>query len=792
MTRFIASLTMTLVMWLTCCTGAVAAEGTNPPPCLLPFDCIKSPVLSGVISGPTVICVGVPGTWTLNESFTPGLKQKCEETAIAVTKTKTEWVWNYVGGPEASDGFNPGTSFTNTFTQEGTYTIKWDGTATLSDSVCDPVISLVEMTFTVVKPTPKAVLTSIVTKPDPICLDEESDGICTIGDQSPCDAGAYTVKWKVESDGGPQNLQFTPASGQVALTFMQSVDLKFKIKAGPGAKGGTAKIKLTATVNGADQTTEGIISVIELKSVTHNALDFERWTPGATVVATVVVDGGLGNKEILYELINVDSGVVAAFKSVAATTATLPIDGPGRYRVRATCCMLSVVTGNPFVLWKLTATPNSTEFVWDQYRGRLDEVFASADEEAHSFTAKIAQLDQGNTALKFAADAAKEEPEQVQHALKTLQNQLNTQLQQATATQSALDAAKAQLEANRIQLRASLEAARNAHNATLVTQLEASLVANTALLADNQSQLKAIGNTITAYSQRIKDAVRASESVAKSVGRYALTVAACEFAEKILAPAGLAVEIIELVELSDKTQKYQKELAEAKAEAPKYKNLIEKSLKDKAHRESPPLTKGVSITTIPGGLKVKLAEIPSSFLTKDKKMPDAGWIPNHLLIFNGGNGWIGGPQVQELDTTGGVQGKVGIALMAYGNLGSSSVYAFCQDAPAGKIVDATSTGSTQEELLAAISSKLTEAKENEETWKTALEALTLAVGITGGVIATIGLIVGETFVVTVGGVVVLIGVAIGILATIAVAVYNLFSKEPLVKSIINLFPSSKA
>jgi hypothetical protein len=365
MTRFIASLAMTLVMWLTCSTGAVAADGTNPGPCLLPYECIKSPVLSGVISGPTVVCIGVPATWTLNESFTPGLKQRCEETAIAVTKTKTEWVWNYVGGPEPTLGYQLGTSFTSTFTQEGTYTIHWDGIATLSDSVCDYVSSKVEMTFTVVKPTPKAVLTSIVTKPDSICLDEESDGICTIGDQSLCDAGPYTVKWKVESDGGPQNLQFTPASGQVVLTFMQSVDLKFKIKAGPGAKGGTAKIKLTATVNGVDQTSSGKIDVIELKSVTHNAPEYQPWTPGATVKATAVVEGGLGNKEILYEAINVHTGAVGGSLSVASTSATVPINEPGRYRLQATLCNKSVISNRIFVLWTATLSPKKQKVQWD-------------------------------------------------------------------------------------------------------------------------------------------------------------------------------------------------------------------------------------------------------------------------------------------------------------------------------------------------------------------------------------------------------------------------------------------
>jgi hypothetical protein len=274
-TRFIASLAMTLLLWLASSTGAVADDyPVNPGDCQDSWVCIFSPTIGGTITGPYSLCPGKTGSWSISDTVTPGRKERCEMPKYPGVlnangdKGKIDWVWKIEGvNSFTADGV--GSSFDKSYSEPGEYKITWKGSAYTDDKgeseKCDnPYDVEVTFSFTVNSSTPTAALTSIVIKSDLVCA-EESDGISIIGDQSQCDPGSYTVKWKIESDGGSQNLQFTPSSGEVSLTFMQSANITFKVKAGAGAKAGTAQIKITATVNGVDQTMSGAVTVNDPK-----------------------------------------------------------------------------------------------------------------------------------------------------------------------------------------------------------------------------------------------------------------------------------------------------------------------------------------------------------------------------------------------------------------------------------------------------------------------------------------------------------------------------------------------
>jgi hypothetical protein len=266
---------MTLLLWLASSTGAVADDyPVNPGDCQDSWVCIFSPTIGGTITGPYSLCPGKTGSWSISDTVTPGRKERCEMPKYPGVlnangdKGKIDWVWKIEGvNSFTADGV--GSSFDKSYSEPGEYKITWKGSAYTDDKgeseKCDnPYDVEVTFSFTVNSSTPTAALTSIVIKSDLVCA-EESDGISIIGDQSQCDPGSYTVKWKIESDGGSQNLQFTPSSGEVSLTFMQSANITFKVKAGAGAKAGTAQIKITATVNGVDQTMSGAVTVNDPK-----------------------------------------------------------------------------------------------------------------------------------------------------------------------------------------------------------------------------------------------------------------------------------------------------------------------------------------------------------------------------------------------------------------------------------------------------------------------------------------------------------------------------------------------
>ena len=79
-TRFIASLAMTLLLWLTCSTSAVADEPVNPDDCNDPWECIFSPIIGGTITGPLTLCPGKTGSWSISDTVTLGRKERCEKT----------------------------------------------------------------------------------------------------------------------------------------------------------------------------------------------------------------------------------------------------------------------------------------------------------------------------------------------------------------------------------------------------------------------------------------------------------------------------------------------------------------------------------------------------------------------------------------------------------------------------------------------------------------------------------------------------------------------------------------
>ncbi len=105
-----------IFLGLTLSSQVCGADGSNPKPCTDPYHCSDYAQLSGTISGPTTICIGQSGTWTLTESSKIGKKKKCDDPEQDVNFESRTWNWNYIGGPEQSDGHNEGVTFTATFT----------------------------------------------------------------------------------------------------------------------------------------------------------------------------------------------------------------------------------------------------------------------------------------------------------------------------------------------------------------------------------------------------------------------------------------------------------------------------------------------------------------------------------------------------------------------------------------------------------------------------------------------------------------------------------------------------
>ena len=477
-----------------------AAEQINPKPCKDPYECVDKPKFDGTPSGPTKLCPGQEGTWKCEEKFTPGYKKRCEEDPVKIDKTSTVWS-HEVSGPEAYTGCGCGNEFTASFSTPGTYTITFEGDVYLDDyTTCGDIAKITRTySFEVADDKPKFTV-ELSIDPSSLCPGETAKATGTFTDTSDCDPGSYVVKWRIENDGGGVLLKMKPEKGEVTLTQGATKEVEITITIDGKATGGISSFTLYGESDEATESGTDDLWTVEILSLSHTAPEYQPWTAGAQIAATATIEGELGDKEILYEAINVHSGAVGGSISVADTSASVPIKEPGRYRLQATLCDKTVVAPKIFVLWTATITPTSTTIKWDDFTDVINP-----DQWSNVERTKKLMMD----ALSVAVDGVKEAEEKLFPAsTKEVQSAIN----EFIALQAQIDERLIRLEGEITELDNKLKDLNASKNS-----IEFDIRQKDAILKLEKAQLDTLAQSLNFWEGILKDPNISSEVRAQAI-----------------------------------------------------------------------------------------------------------------------------------------------------------------------------------------------------------------------------------------------------------------------------------
>jgi hypothetical protein len=278
---------------------------------------------------------------------------------------------------------------------------------------------------------------------------------------------------------------------------------------------------------------------------------------------------------------------------------------------------------------------------------------------------------------------------------------------------------------------------------------------------------------------------------------------AAEAASKVLTVYGIVEGIEQLFEAKELTEKLEKETVEAQAQTVKYQALVDNIRNLQAKRDPPPKYAYMRVGSTPGGLRCEMVETVTTWITKDKHIPqsEGAWDFRHLVLLNGKKGQWANDGDMSFVTASGPTGTKRFQLYAYGNLGTSQIFAIVLGnhmaaQPAGLIETVTSDGTTQKQMRELVQERVVEAKANSIRWKAALTAASGAIAITGGFLALVGILAADALIVAIGGLIVdvsgifLLVSALGV--AVAYAIYHLFagSGDPIMDTIQEYYPSS--
>ncbi len=351
-----------------------AADPANPKPCKDPWECdsYEKPKIDGTPSGPSTLCVKVEGSWSVENKVTPGNATRCEKdhpVGVNGGGTTEEIIWQAtVTGP---NGFsrtyeNDEGSFSDSYSDAGTYTITWVGNA-YADEVdgekpCeDPDSATVTHTFNVVSDEPDFYIPGTVTvEKSTICPGSTGTASFDILDFSACWKAPYVVTWEIKSDGGDPTATFTPSSGSVTVEYQfQMIEVTSQVAVSLGSKAGTGKILVTAKRDAEVETNTGEFEVpTALPVLTGPDIIYIKKGDTLTINVTLTNDSKDCQGEFSWSA-EVDPN--RDFR-VSPKEGMTPVLGPGGVHViplKVTCDSVAIATEGTLTVFASSPSGNS-------------------------------------------------------------------------------------------------------------------------------------------------------------------------------------------------------------------------------------------------------------------------------------------------------------------------------------------------------------------------------------------------------------------------------------------------
>ena len=392
-TRFIASLAMTLLLWLTCSTGAVAADPVNPDPCTDLWDCIYPPILGGTTAGSAMICQNKTGTWSISDLVTPGYKERCGKKKHPGIRSASgtgniDWKWKVEGAKNFSEE-GVGKTFDKSYSEPGDYKITWVGSALTDDkgevNECEkPADVTVNDTFKVIL---EERLFSVQPKSPSdfdkaFCLGEKRTGTFTIKDYSQCFQGPYVVKWHIEKSGDP-TVTVTPTEGEITIeSDLQEISVPVDVSVANPTVAGQVKLTFIGVNEYQTQSTEVTVTVKKPDYVAKFDIGDQKICRSKTLdVPFTITNRGCPVDEVVTWSVELKAGGSLPLTLANNRGVTLVAPGTPFKGIIQVSCDEAPLSGAVTLKLKATA-PSNSNGVTDSFDISLSQPSISGDVES--------------------------------------------------------------------------------------------------------------------------------------------------------------------------------------------------------------------------------------------------------------------------------------------------------------------------------------------------------------------------------------------------------------------------
>lgn len=654
-----------------------------------------------------------------------------------------------------------------------------------------------------------------------ICIGSSKPDVFTFTNTSNCPA-TITWEVTKKSGKPDVTVSSNSGSYSVFLPKFQSVDVPVTIAVPLESLAGEAVMNIKSVDQyGNEKNTTFGVSAYKLIMTSHNKEIFNKWSSGQKVRIKLKVEGRHKDDTFKYELVNIEKeGSVQWSTESNALSVDAPITEPGRYLVRASD-LVRTVPGSPvFTCFKITFAPKGrVEFKWDDNKS-LEEQWREPESWSNeAVTTANLSLNATNLIASYGSLVDKNVTDAKRALEDSVQNLelAEIDLQQAAieaglernAAQSIADAAAAnvtdlqrtldnineqirQIERANSQpyskdVRLQLKNLRGMAGAIKQTQLPAAkdaLRAAKAALAPLIEKVATIQGAITYTSQRLS-------ILREGIARFATLLAGTgEMVEKFqslkqhvnamsklagevsirfnrlldLLPTfkipslpiiGSAIDMLQVRSLFQETEKLRAGLSKLEEIADKHKAAMDKLT---VTRKKAPLVNRLTIETIPGRLPLSFREEDIVWKTKEShiggSIAEKAWDWRHLVLINGDESGYG----MQYYSSNGVSGELDLDYHAYGNLGTSTLHVDVSERKSQAVKLISSTGLTEEEMLAAAEVKFAAETDKMERVKHNVTVMSTALSAGLGFGALMLLAVGSTLAAPIGIAAALVGI----------------------------------
>jgi hypothetical protein len=246
---------------------------------------------------------------------------------------------------------------------------------------------------------------------------------------------------------------------------------------------------------------------------------------------------------------------------------------------------------------------------------------------------------------------------------------------------------------------------------------------------------------------------------------------------------GTVIDIIQVIQLFQETERLKTSLAKLDELSAKYKDVLEKL---SVERKPGPLVNKVTIETIPGRLPLSFREENITWKTKESPVGggivEEAWDWRHLVL-------IGGTESNyesQYYSSNGVTGALSVDLYAYGNLGTSTLLVDVSDKKSQAARQLACTGLTEEEMIAAAEVKFSAQTDKWERIKHNVKAISTALTAGLGLGALVLLAVGSALAAPAA----IIAAVVGVIAIAVSFLVDWLSVSSFAKSIMFNYPEA--